>query len=62
MQRLVLERVEKRTELQFNVGDYVAIPDNVWVFDKETKTLLQMTEVHIDRACTLVLIPKVAGG
>lgn len=58
----MLESVEKRTELQFNVGDYIAIPDTVWVLDKETRKLLQMTEVHIDKACTLVLIPKVAGG
>ena len=62
MQRLMLERVEKRTELELNVGDYIAIPDTVWVFDKESKRLLQMTEVHVDRACTIVLVPKAAGG
>lgn len=58
----MLESVQKRTELQFNVGDYIAIPDTVWVFDKETKALLQMTEVHVDKACTIVLVPKAAGG
>lgn len=62
MQKLVLEQVVKRTELELNVGDYVAIPDNVWVFDKETKELLQMTEIRADRAHTIVLAPKIAGG
>lgn len=62
LQKLVLEQVVRRTELELKVGDYVAIPDNVWVFDKETKELLQMTEVHCDKAQTIVLVPKIAGG
>ena len=61
-QILQLEVPERRAELKLEVGDMIAIPDNVWVFDKETRKMLQMTEVHIDKATTIVLVPKVAGG
>jgi len=52
----------ERTELALKVGDYVAIPDNVWVFDKETKTLIDVTEIRADEASTIILIPMIAGG
>jgi len=62
MLELQLETVMERTELALSVGDYVAIPDNVWVFDKETKVMLDVTEIHADEAHTIVLVPKIAGG
>lgn len=60
--RQELVQIEKRTELVLEVGDYIAIPDNVWVFDKVTKDLIEVTEILATEASTIVLVPKIAGG
>lgn len=62
MQIQISKPVVERTEVVLDVGDKIAIPDNVWVFDKETNELLDVTEIQADRAHTIVLVPMAAGG
>lgn len=61
-QQLIVEPVMEKQVVELNVGDYIAIPDTCWAFDKTTKQLLQVTEILASEAQSIVIVPKVAGG
>jgi hypothetical protein len=61
-QQLIVEPLVEKQTLRLEVGDYIAIPDNCWAFDKETKQQLQVTEILASEAQTVVIVPKIAGG
>jgi hypothetical protein len=38
------------------------VPASVWVIDAQTRQILDLTEITVEQAMKVLLIPKIAGG
>lgn len=55
-QQLLVELVKPNSDGTVNV------PDDCWIFDAKTKTLVTEKVVTVEQATKLIVVPKVAGG